>query len=866
MKILKIILSFILFFLSISSCTRLVSPDFKMTFSENLERVWIGPDYWANPLQDWRLSHGRVECVVSGGDRNLFLLTYELANEPKKFEMSVNLGSLEPDSAKLSEGWVGFKIGIRGQFQDYRDDAVHGVGYPVGITTEGYLFIGNIDSTTEKISSLKNLQLVLKAEPSDLSYNLILSVFDRSNKELIQIKRNGINSDWLSGGVALVCSNGKLTKIAEKRPRIDDGNWGFRHGTKRGGNVRFWFSEWTISGGKIHYYPKRAYGPILFAQYTLSNDLLKLTAQLVPVGEKERETVKFQIQADEGKWETVSESQIDRLARTATFRVENWDNSKDTPYRIVYPLASAAGKLKNYYFYGTVRKEPWDKEEIVVAAFTGNNDLGFPNNDIIKQLDHLNPDLLFFSGDQIYEGVGGYGVQRAPLKDACLDYLRKWYIFGWAYKDLMKNRPTVCITDDHDVFHGNLWGAGGVATPEGLTGYKAQDAGGYKMPPEWVNMVQRTQTSHLPDPYDPKPVKQGIGVYFCNMNYAGISFAILEDRKFKSPPKVLLPEAQIRNGWAQNRKFNAKIQADVPGAVLLGDRQLKFLNHWAEDWSKGVWIKVVLSQTIFANVATLPREASSGSIIPRLKILKSGEYPPDDIPVSDMDSNGWPQSSRNRALREMRKAFAFHIAGDQHLGSTIQYGIEDWHDAGYAFCVPAVSNIWPRRWFPMTPGENRKPGAPKYTGDFEDGFGNKITVLAVSNPVFTGRKPSRLYDRATGFGIVRFNRKTRDITIECFPRISDSTLTVNGQFPGWPVKINQIDNGFGAAKYHLPEVRAQNMKNPVIQVIDAENNEVIYTIRISGTKFRPPVNKKGTYKIRIIDTKNGEVKEILEKI
>ena len=26
------------------------------------------------------------------------------------------------------------------------------------------------------------------------------------------------------------------------------------------------------------------------------------------------------------------------------------------------------------------------------------------------------------------------------------------------------------IPDDHDVYHGSLWGAGGVATPEGLTG------------------------------------------------------------------------------------------------------------------------------------------------------------------------------------------------------------------------------------------------------------------------------------------------------------------------------------------------------------------------------------------------------------
>jgi hypothetical protein len=51
-----------------------------------------------------------------------------------------------------------------------------------------------------------------------------------------------------------------------------------------------------------------------------------------------------------------------------------------------------------------------------------------------------------------------------------------------------------------------------------------------------MNMIQPTQVSHLPDPYDPTPVQQGITVYYTELNLGGISFAILEDRKFKSAP------------------------------------------------------------------------------------------------------------------------------------------------------------------------------------------------------------------------------------------------------------------------------------------------------------------------------------------
>jgi len=853
-----LILSGLLFALILSGCSK-NAKSFHSRLPDQIQRTWIGPEYWANPLQDWQLKDGRIECITSGGDRNVFLLTHELASEPGTIQMSVRLGQLDDDSGALDNGWVGFKIGVRGQFHDYRDSAVRGVGFPVGMTTRGQLFIGGLDASGKKVEPpFEDIRLQLTAEPKGQQYELTLSAYDKDGNLLSLIKREGIDANWLSGGVALVCCRGKIPQTLASRPSIDDGNWGFRPGTARGGNVRFWFADWQLSGSKVQAFPERVFGPILFCQYTLSNSILKMTAQMPPISEKDGQKVALQIKGKSG-WKTISEAPIDPMARTATFRVENWNSSQDTPYRLVYRCFTSQ-KEKEYYFAGTVRKEPWEKEEIVVAAFTGNNDLGFPNNDIVKQLKHHDPDFMFFSGDQIYEGVAGYGVQRSPVDKATLDYLRKWYLYGWAYGDLLRNRPAVSIPDDHDVYHGNLWGAGGKATTPGLVGQEAQDSGGYKMPPEWVNMVQRTQTSHLPDPYDPTPVKQGIGVYYCNMNYAGISFAIVEDRKFKSAPKTLLPKARVRNGWAQNPNFNAKKEADVPGAVLLGDRQLKFLHHWASDWSHKTWMKVVLSQTIFANVATLPKNEMSDANVPKLRILPYGEYPPDDVPVADMDSDGWPQTGRNKALREMRRAFALHIAGDQHLGSTIQYGIDDWHDAGFAFCVPAISNVWPRRWFPSSPGKNRKPGAPKYTGDFEDGFGNKITVHAVSNPVFTGLKPSRLYDRAPGYGIVRFNRNTRDITIECWPRLSDPTKTKDGQYPGWPIKINQLDNYARAAQAYLPTLEVDGMQDPVIQVIDEDKDEIVYTLRIKGSTFSPKVFKSGAYTIKVGDPDLNNIK------
>ncbi|MCF7975342.1 MAG: alkaline phosphatase D family protein [Phycisphaerae bacterium] len=823
--------------------------EFESDFATGVERVWIGPEYWANPLQDWRLNQGRIECMQSGGDRNVYLLTRSVDSRPGDLEVTVTLGQLQKD-VELNEGYVGFKIGIRGQFGDYRDSAVRGDGYRVGMHTDGRLFIGRYD---ESVTPLKvpfdHVTLKLTAVPAGDTYAVTLKAVDAEGKVLSSVTRNDLKADWLVGGIALACSHGKVPNMPEERPEINDGNWGFRAGTERGGNVNFWFADWKVSGTKVDVRPECAFGPILFDQYTLSNHTMRMTAQMPPIGVRDAQSVALEIK-DGRTWKEIQSAPIHTLSRTATFTVKAWDSSRDTPYRLVYTLADADGSKTTHYLQGTIRKDPVNKKELVVAAFTGNNDLGFPNNDFVSKVAEHNPDMLFFSGDQIYEGVGGYGTQTTPLDKACNDYLRKWYLYGWAYRDLLKDRPTVAIPDDHDVYHGNIWGAGGKATEKGLNGAAAQDSGGYKFHPEFVNTVHRTQTSHLPDPYDPAPIEQNISVYYCNMNYGGVSFAILADRMFKSAPATLLPEAKIWNGWPQNLKFDAKHKADHPDAQLLGDRQLKFLNEWAIDWRGDVWMKTVLSQTIFANLATLPKDEMSDASVPKLRILNADEYPPDDKPVSDFDSNGWPQTDRNKALRAMRRGFALHIAGDQHLGSTLQYGIEDYRDAGFAVCVPSVSNVWPRRWYPMEPGENPIPGQPRYTGDYEDGFGNKMSVHAVSNPVFTGLQPSMLYDRATGYGIVRFNRVKRHVTIEVWPRLADEKQGYK-QYAGWPVTVRQTDNYNRAAFGYLPTLKIKGMKDAVVQVIREADNEVVYTIRAKGNTFVPKVFADGGYRVKV---------------
>ena len=82
------------------------------------------------------------------------------------------------------------------------------------------------------------------------------------------------------------------------------------------------------------------------------------------------------------------------------------------------------------------------------------------------------------------------------------------------------------------------------------------------------------------------------------MVYGRIGFAILEDRKFKSGPEGKVSDWPGRPDHRQGSQLDPA-SVDKEGLVLLGQRQLKFLRHFAGDW-KGTDLKVALSQTIFA--------------------------------------------------------------------------------------------------------------------------------------------------------------------------------------------------------------------------------------------------------------------------
>lgn len=475
---------------------------------------------------------------------------------------------------------------------------------------------------------------------------------------------------------------------------------------------------------------------VAFGIYTVANNTLKLSAQLYPLYPEETRKIRLEIERN-GKWTEIQKQHINDLGWSALFRIENWDDSKDMKYKIRHGDSA--------FFEGLVRKNPKDKKQIAVAALScnSNQDRGMREN-YVRNINHQDPDLIFFAGDQSYDHT---------------EHTAAWLKFGLQFRETFRNRPAITIPDDHDIGQGNLWGENGK-----LSTSAGSPDGGYRYHPEYVKMVERCQTAHLPDPYDPTPVERGIGVYYTNLILGGVDFAILEDRKFKSGPEGKIPQQGPRPDHIRNPDYDPT-SIDLPGLTLLGERQLNFLDDWGTQNTE--MLKVVLSQTGFCGGAHI-----HGSLDNRLH--------------ADLDSNGWPQTGRNKALEKIKKANAIHIAGDQHLATVIKQGIHEFDDGPWAFVVPAIVNdYYSRWWWPEDENAGANPNKNTtlpWTGDYLDGFNNKISMMAYVNP----ESPSK----GSGYGLIRFDKKAKKTTFECWPRYADVTNEDAEQFEGWPITVS----------------------------------------------------------------------------
>ena len=218
---------------------------------------------------------------------------------------------------------------------------------------------------------------------------------------------------------------------------------------------------------------------LAFAVYTHDHGQLKMSAQLSPLKPDESREVRLEFKQDDGSWKEVAVEKVIELGWSAHFRIKEWDNSKSVTYRLRH-----GDKAE---FSGLIRRDPIDKDVIVVGNLSCNSSrTPGARPTLIENLKRIDPDLLFFAGDQSYHHT---------------QHTYGWLEFGMQFRDVIGNRPVVTIPDDHDVGQANIWGDFGKKATN-----SNGPSGGYYYPGKYVNMVERCQTWHLPDAFDPEKI------------------------------------------------------------------------------------------------------------------------------------------------------------------------------------------------------------------------------------------------------------------------------------------------------------------------------------------------------------------------
>lgn len=725
---------------------------------------WLGPEWWANRFQDWVRRGTRLECVAPQGQRmgrTVAHLTSEITGTYA--DLTVRTGTL-----RAGPGFSGFLVGTGVAGDDWRVRML--VGSSSG-TGGGLLAVFESDGTVRfrehtddahprayaelassrrsvgaRRDSREDVLLRLRIRPDgDGRVRLELRASDRRTGRLLGLaRRDGVKRAAVTGGVGLISS------------------------AAAGSQARYWFSGCHLRGPGVRHFVDRGVGPVVGTLFSTSAGLLKMTAQLMPVDLTRTPFVRLQV-LREGLWATVATEPVGP-GWTAAFRLP-WDTGRSTRYRVV-----AAGWPASPY-HGTIPREPTGRPLVVASVnctkathwrtdgpaigpprLPGESFLGrysqrnvyFPFREVVDAVGAHQPDLLVAHGDQYYQNSP---TEALDSDNPELDALGKYLLWLLAFRSLTRSTPTVVLVDDHDVYQTNLWGAGGVPATRGVIN------GGYQMSATWVNTMQRIQCQHDPDPFDPTPVAQGITVYFGSFSFGGVSFAVLEDRKFKSAPGGPGPDSE---------------------RDLLGDRQELFLETWPTQHPGQP--KIVLSQTTFACLQTDLEGA----------------------PMVDRDSGGWPQGGRDRALTLIAAAGGLVLSGDQHTGSLVRHERPDDPPGGpftgpYQFTVPAAGSSF-QRWFepgPL-PGSHGQPN----TGRWVDAFGHELDVLAVVQPrvsraAFSAEYPgSDLGDRnlkREGYGIARIDPAARTVVLECWPWNVDPAREGAAQYPGFPVELSVDD-------------------------------------------------------------------------
>jgi hypothetical protein len=169
---------------------------------------WPGEALRREPLDEWCINNGELNCLAQGADKMVHLLSHRLHAGNESFRASLIFRFLsQPVPGNNVENFAGFRLGINVILQDNSTATMNENGIDAGVTRNGYLLIGKTCGAGKIDEHILTGEIRLQLFVTPLSTGgsfVKLKALDACGNTVATHSSDACDATTWQGGIALV--------------------------------------------------------------------------------------------------------------------------------------------------------------------------------------------------------------------------------------------------------------------------------------------------------------------------------------------------------------------------------------------------------------------------------------------------------------------------------------------------------------------------------------------------------------------------------------------------------------------------------------------------------------------------------------
>ncbi len=284
-----------------------------------IERYWVGPEFWSVPAMEWKLDSGKLICLKPGNNKGVVMLTKRIVNPMDGFEISFEGGFL--NRSQMPGSKMGIMLGLSNPVDDSYS---FNKGIFAGIAADGHLMVDG------KISTLGSTYV-----PGEKLIFYLEGVPKENGRLQLLLRIRGEERDNQLGEL--------LVEIAPEK--VKGGFSLFVESLSKDIKPIAWYESLEFNGAAIKTFAERSRGPVLTIDKFFREDTLAMNVALAPVLLDDKSELVLQSKGS-GEWITIASPAIDASYKVQ-FALPHFNKEKQ--YRIYTRYIDRYGSQKYQY-------------------------------------------------------------------------------------------------------------------------------------------------------------------------------------------------------------------------------------------------------------------------------------------------------------------------------------------------------------------------------------------------------------------------------------------------------------------------------------------------------------------------------------